>query len=151
MLEPLLRRNRLLGGTAAVIVEPMGPKAARARWRRTTTRAFARSADQYRALLIFDEVVTGFRVALGGAQGYFDVVPDLTIFAKSWRRLSRGGRRRRESVYAELMAAGLATGKHRAYVGGTLAANRFRRWPLHAIREIERTNACEIAGRQETS
>ena len=32
--------------------------------------------------MIFDEVVTGFRVALSGAQGYFDVVPDLTIFGK---------------------------------------------------------------------
>ena len=28
------------------------------------------------------EVVTGFRVGLGGAQGYFNVVPDLTIFGK---------------------------------------------------------------------
>ncbi len=33
-------------------------------------------------LLIFDEVVTGFRVAYGGAQGYFGVKPDLTTFGK---------------------------------------------------------------------
>ena len=33
-------------------------------------------------LLIFDEVVTGFRVAYGGAQGYFGVTPDLTTFGK---------------------------------------------------------------------
>lgn len=32
--------------------------------------------------MIFDEVVTGFRVALSGAQGYFGVVPDLTVFGK---------------------------------------------------------------------
>lgn len=32
--------------------------------------------------LIFNEVVTGFRVGLGGAQGYFGVRPDLTVFGK---------------------------------------------------------------------
>lgn len=34
------------------------------------------------ALLIFDEIVTGFRVALGGVQEYFGVIPDLAVFAK---------------------------------------------------------------------
>ena len=35
------------------------------------------------ALLIFDEVVTGFRIALGGAQAYFGVIPDLACFGKA--------------------------------------------------------------------
>jgi glutamate-1-semialdehyde aminotransferase len=35
------------------------------------------------ALLIFDEVVTGFRFAVGGAQEYFGITPDLTIFGKA--------------------------------------------------------------------
>lgn len=34
------------------------------------------------ALLIFDEIVTGFRVAFGGISEYFNVMPDLTVFAK---------------------------------------------------------------------
>ena len=38
---------------------------------------------KYGALLIFDEIVTGFRLALGGAQEYFGVVPDLACFGKS--------------------------------------------------------------------
>jgi len=38
--------------------------------------------DQYGCLLIFDEVMTGFRVALGGAQGLFGVEPDLSTFGK---------------------------------------------------------------------
>jgi len=37
---------------------------------------------QYGALLIFDEVMTGFRVALGGAQSYYNVFPDLSTFGK---------------------------------------------------------------------
>jgi glutamate-1-semialdehyde 2,1-aminomutase len=39
--------------------------------------------DRYGALLIFDEVITGFRLALGGAQDYFGVVPDLAVFGKA--------------------------------------------------------------------
>ncbi|MCW4012454.1 MAG: glutamate-1-semialdehyde 2,1-aminomutase [Candidatus Bathyarchaeota archaeon] len=34
------------------------------------------------ALLIFDEVITGFRLGMGGAQGYYGVTPDLTIMGK---------------------------------------------------------------------
>jgi glutamate-1-semialdehyde 2,1-aminomutase len=39
-------------------------------------------ADASGALLVFDEVITGFRVARGGAQDYFSVLPDLTIMGK---------------------------------------------------------------------
>ena len=38
--------------------------------------------QQHGALLIFDEVVTGFRVGYGGAQGAFGIVPDLTCLGK---------------------------------------------------------------------
>ena len=38
--------------------------------------------DRYGALLILDEVMTGFRVALGGAQGYYNIKPDLTTLGK---------------------------------------------------------------------
>lgn len=148
MLEKMLKRNRLSGGTAAILLEPVGPESGTRPIAKEYNKAVRALCDKYGALLIFDEVVTGFRVALGGAQGYFEVDPDLTIFGK----IVAGGYPAAGGVggkkeYAQLMAAGLATGKHRAYVGGTLAAN-----PLSclagytAIREIERTNACEIAG-----
>ncbi|QGX92225.1 glutamate-1-semialdehyde-2,1-aminomutase [Tatumella sp. TA1] len=38
--------------------------------------------DEFGALLIIDEVMTGFRVALGGAQAYYNVIPDLTCLGK---------------------------------------------------------------------
>lgn len=45
--------------------------------------AFLREiTSEYGALLIFDEVITGFRLALGGAQQYFHVTPDLSTFGK---------------------------------------------------------------------
>lgn len=40
--------------------------------------------DRYGIALIFDEVITGFRVSLGGAQSYYQVTPDLSIFAKAF-------------------------------------------------------------------
>ncbi|MCR5715814.1 MAG: aminotransferase class III-fold pyridoxal phosphate-dependent enzyme [Lachnospiraceae bacterium] len=148
MLEKMLKRNRLKGGTAAVLVEPVGPESGTRPVARDYNKGVRELCDRYGALLIFDEVVTGFRVGLSGAQGFFDVVPDLTIFGK----IVAGGYPAAGGVggkkeYAGLMAAGLATGKHRAYVGGTLAAN-----PLScvagytAIQEIERTDACVKAG-----
>ncbi|TRX52833.1 glutamate-1-semialdehyde 2,1-aminomutase [Thalassomonas sp. M1454] len=38
--------------------------------------------DQYKSVLILDEVMTGFRVALGGAQAHYNIVPDLTTLGK---------------------------------------------------------------------
>ena len=149
MLESMLRKNKLKGGTAAVIVEPVGPESGTRPVAIDYNKGVRELCDRYGALLIFDEVVTGFRVGIGGAQEYFDVVPDLTIFGK----IVAGGYPAAGGVggkkeYAQLMAAGLATGKHRAYVGGTLAANPLSALAGYtAIKEIARTNACEIAGR----
>ncbi|HMR19641.1 MAG TPA: aminotransferase class III-fold pyridoxal phosphate-dependent enzyme, partial [Sphingobacterium sp.] len=39
--------------------------------------------DRYGIALIFDEVITGFRLGLGGAQRYYNITPDLSIFAKA--------------------------------------------------------------------
>lgn len=39
--------------------------------------------NDFEIALIFDEVITGFRMGLGGAQSYFDVIPDMSIFAKA--------------------------------------------------------------------
>lgn len=149
MLESMLKKNKLKGGTAAVIVEPVGPESGTRPVAIDYNKGVRELCDRYGALMIFDEVVTGFRVGIGGAQEYFDVVPDLTIFGK----IVAGGYPAAGGVggkkeYAQLMAAGLATGKHRAYVGGTLAANPLSALAGYtAIKEIARTNACEIAGR----
>jgi glutamate-1-semialdehyde 2,1-aminomutase len=43
---------------------------------------FRELCSRHGALLVFDEVITGFRVAFGGAQGHFGVAPDLTVLGK---------------------------------------------------------------------
>ena len=82
MLEKMLKLNKMRGGTAAVIVEPVGPESGTRPVDFNYNKEVRKLCDKYGCLFIFDEVVTGFRVGLGGAQGYFDVVPDLTIFGK---------------------------------------------------------------------
>lgn len=39
--------------------------------------------DRYQIALIFDEVITGFRLSLGGAQKYYGITPDMSVFAKA--------------------------------------------------------------------
>jgi glutamate-1-semialdehyde 2,1-aminomutase len=40
-------------------------------------------ADEFDVALIFDEIITGFRIDLSGAQGYYDVTPDMAMFGKA--------------------------------------------------------------------
>lgn len=141
--------NRLRGGTAAVILEPLGPESGTRPVPFDFCKQVRQLCDEFGALLIFDEVVTGFRVGLGGAQGYFGVIPDLTVFGKcvTGGYPMAGGVGGRADVVSTF-AAGIGGTGQRAYIGGTLSAN-----PLscaagyHALLEMERTNAPVIAGR----
>jgi len=148
-LKRKLLLNRLRGGTAAVIVEPLGPESGTRPVTADYNRQVRELCDKFGALLIFDEVVTGFRVGMGGAQGYFNVRPDLTVFGKclTGGYLMAGGVGGSKEVMM-LLAGGIGTTSRRAFVGGTLSAN-----PLscvagyHAIAEMARTNAAVLAGR----
>ncbi len=147
-LEALLEKNRSEGDTAAVIVEPLGPESGTRPVQRDFNARVRALCDAYGALLIFDEVVTGFRLGLGGAQGYFNIKPDLTVFGKcvAGGYPAAGGVGGRADVMGTF-AAGIGGGSQKTLVGGTLSAN-----PLSAaagyfaIQEMERTNAPILAG-----
>ena len=70
------------GEIAAVIVEPVGANMGVVLPRSGFLSGLRSLCDQKGALLIFDEVITGFRLALGGAREFFDIQPDLTTFGK---------------------------------------------------------------------
>lgn len=149
MLEDYLKYNAACrGGTAAVIVEPVGPESGTRPVDFDYNAGVRALCDKYGALFIFDEVVTGFRVGIGGAQGLFNVKPDLTIFGKivAGGYPAAGGIGGRADV-VDLLAAGVAGGAKKAYVGGTLAANPLSAMAGYvAIKEIQKTNACVKAG-----
>ncbi len=141
--------NRLRGGTAAVIVEPVGPESGTRPVPFDFNQKVKELCDEFGALLIFDEVVTGFRLGMGGAQGFFGIKPDLTIFGKcvaGGYPMAGGVGGRREVILS--FAAGIGGTGDRAYVGGTLSAN-----PLscaagyYSLLEMERTNAPVVAGK----
>ena len=67
---------------AAVVVEPVGANMGVVLPEEGFLKGLRALCDEYGALLIFDEVITGFRLAKDGAQGYFGVQPDLTTFGK---------------------------------------------------------------------
>ena len=148
-LEKVLKRNRLRGGTAAVFIEPLGPESGTRPLEHDFNRGVRELCDAYGALLVFDEVVTAFRIGMGGAQGYFGVKPDLTCFGKvvAGGYPSAGGLGGSEECMA-FLSAGIKGGGHKkALVGGTMAANPLSSaagyWTLKAIAEQD---ACAVAG-----
>ncbi len=149
-LEKKLRRNSLRGGTAAVLIEPVGPESGTRPLDKDFNKGVEALCRKYGALLIFDEVVTAFRIGMAGAQGYFGVSPDLTVFGKVVAGGYPGaGGLGGKKEYMKYLAAGIQSGdKHKkALIGGTMAAN-----PLscvagyYSLCEIERTNAAQKAG-----
>jgi glutamate-1-semialdehyde 2,1-aminomutase len=69
-------------GLAAIIVEPVAGNMGVVPPEPGFLEALRRLCDASGALLVFDEVITGFRVSRGGAQELFGVMPDLTILGK---------------------------------------------------------------------
>ena len=148
-LAQRMEENEKEGGTAAVFLEPLGPESGTRLVLENFNREVRELCDQYGALLVFDEVVTGFRVGLGGAQGYFGVKPDLTVFGKcvAGGFPGAGGVGGRKDVML-CFAAGIGgpLGK-RAMVGGTLSANPMScAAGYFAIKAIEETEAHVKAG-----
>ncbi len=67
---------------AAVIVEPAGANMGVVLPEKGFLEGLRRICTEHGSLLIFDEVITGFRLGLSGAQGYYGIEPDLTTFGK---------------------------------------------------------------------
>ncbi len=82
-LEDLMKEHG--NDTAAIIVTPIGhPLAEQCEYPKDGFLQGIRAiADKYGSVLIFDEIRTGFRVDMGGAQTLFGVTPDLSTFGKA--------------------------------------------------------------------
>ena len=138
-------------GLAAIVVEPVAgnmgvvPPAAGFL---ETLRSLAHAAG---ALLIFDEVITGFRVARGGAQERFGVTPDLTILGKivggGLPLAAFGGRAdvmERLAPAGDVYQAGTLSGNPLAAAAGLSVLERLREPAVYE--ELERLGARLEAG-----
>ncbi|MBI2328348.1 MAG: glutamate-1-semialdehyde 2,1-aminomutase [Chloroflexi bacterium] len=74
--------QRYPGEIAAVIVEPVAANMGVVSPQPGFLTSLRRLSSEFGALLIFDEVITGFRVAYGGAQALYGIAPDLTCLGK---------------------------------------------------------------------
>lgn len=103
---------------AAIIVEPVAANMGVVPPAEGFLQGLRDIADQYGALLIFDEVITGFRIAFGGAGEYYGVKPDMVTLGKivggGMPLAAYGGRREIMEVVAPLGAV---------YQAGTLSGN----------------------------
>lgn len=103
---------------ATVVVEPVAANMGVVPPKQGFLEDLREITQQYGALLIFDEVITGFRLSLGGAQEYYGITPDLTTLGKiiggGMPMAAYGGRREIMEKVAPLGGV---------YQAGTLSGN----------------------------
>ncbi|KPV48856.1 glutamate-1-semialdehyde aminotransferase, partial [Kouleothrix aurantiaca] len=115
-VQQLLEQHN--GEVAAIIVEPVAGNMGLVPPVEGYLAGLRAQADAHGTLLVFDEVMTGFRVALGGAQALYGVTPDLTCLGKviggGLPAAAYGGRR---EIMQQIAPAGPV------YQAGTLSGN----------------------------
>ena len=110
--------NEIGGDLAAIIVEPIAGNMGFVPGQSHFLKALRDLCDQTDAVLIFDEVMSGFRVALGGAQEIYNIKPDLTALGKViGGGLPVGAFGGKESIMNQLAPIGPV------YQAGTLSGN----------------------------
>ena len=136
---------------AAVILEPLGAHFGNTPTSDQFIRELARQAAHHGALLIFDEVISAFRVGPGGLQAELGIVPDLTCFAKiaagGMPGGAVGGREEVMAVLASTKPNGLPNDR-RVFHQGTFTGNPVTAAAAVAtINEIVTGNLCTRASR----
>jgi glutamate-1-semialdehyde 2,1-aminomutase len=103
---------------AGVILEPVAGNMGMVMPENGFLETLRQETQKYGALLIFDEVMTGFRVAKGSAQGLFNIIPDLSCFGKViGGGLPVGAYGGRKEIMAQVAPTGAI------YQAGTLSGN----------------------------
>jgi glutamate-1-semialdehyde 2,1-aminomutase len=138
-------------GLAAIIVEPVAGNMGVVPPEKGFLLALRRLCDASGALLVFDEVITGFRVARGGAQELYAVEPDLTILGKivggGMPLAAFGGRAEimdRLAPAGDVYQAGTLSGNPLATAAGLAVLRRLRDPAVYE--ELERRGARLEAG-----
>ncbi len=147
-MEKLFRRDG--DHIACMLIEPMMGNCFGIMPEPGFLEGLRRICDEYGTLLIFDEVKTGFRMALGGAQEVFGVTPDLGTFAKSMGNgfpvAAIGGRNEIMQAWAEggITQAGTYSGN--GVAAAAAAATIEALSDGEAFRTIERIGGALMAG-----
>lgn len=146
----LIEKAMKQGDVAAVFIEPLGGESGATPMHPDFPKELRKLCDKYEVLLVFDEVVTAFRIGLGGAQEYYKVRADLTVMGKLITHgfPSSGGVGGRRDIM-ECFVVGLQPNKGRAFVAGTIRANPISTaagyWALKFIEDEEAVEKAALA------
>jgi glutamate-1-semialdehyde 2,1-aminomutase len=149
-LERAFEQGESEGGVAAVIVEGAGCEAGAIPFHPDFYRTCRELCDRHESLFILDEVVTGFRLALGGAQEFYGIDADLSVLGKIITHgfPSAGALGGRKEIMECL--AGLNPNKPKPFVAGTMAGNAISTaatyWALRFIEEQDAIAKATAAG-----
>jgi glutamate-1-semialdehyde 2,1-aminomutase len=126
---------------ACVLIEPLMGAGGMVPAERDFLKGLRELCDETGTLLIFDEVITGFRLALGGAQHLFGVTPDVTVLGKILGGgLPIGGIAGRADIM-EHLDHNMYTGEDLSYVGGTGIGNALSvAAGIATLEELKRTD-----------
>jgi glutamate-1-semialdehyde 2,1-aminomutase len=145
-LDRALAENAAAGGVAAVFCEPMGGESGLVPFEEGFHAAAIETAHRHGALYVFDEVVTGLRMGLGGAQGVLGVAPDLTTLGKAlmggWPCC--GAVCGKAEVMETASVGVIPDGRPFAYIAGTLPGNTLSAAAAYyTILELEKPGVME--------
>lgn len=141
-LKRLLEAHR--GEFAAVMMEPMNAEEPRVGY----LQGVRDLAHEHGALFVLDEIITGFRYHLGGAQTLFEVTPDLATFGKS---MGNGfpisaivGRARYMAQMEEIFFSSTFGGEALSLAATLATIRKMQREPVHATLDATGTRVIEI-------
>ncbi len=133
---------------AAVIVEPVAGNMGPIPPAKGFLNSLRKLTRENRVVLIFDEVITGFRLSLGGAQEYYHIIPDLTVLGKivggGFPLAAFGGRReimRKLSPLGPVYQAGTFSGNPVSVTAGLTTLRSLKRRSNRIYPRLERLGA----------
>ena len=133
---------------AAVIVEPVAGNMGPVPPAKGFLNSLRKLTRENRVVLIFDEVITGFRLSLGGAQEYYHIIPDLTILGKivggGFPLAAFGGRKeimRKLSPLGPVYQAGTFSGNPVSVTAGLTTLRSLKRRSNRIYPRLERLGA----------
>src|SRR2546426_2460662 len=133
---------------AAVIVEPVAGNMGPIPPSKGFLNSLRKLTRENSVVLIFDEVITGFRLSLGGAQDYYHIIPDLTILGKivggGFPLAAFGGRReimRKLSPLGPVYQAGTFSGNPVSVTAGLTTLRSLKRRSNRIYPRLERLGA----------
>jgi glutamate-1-semialdehyde 2,1-aminomutase len=146
-LELAFKQAQNHGGVAAVIIEPFGAESGLMPYLDDFHPQALKLTHQYGALYILDEVVTGFRMGLGGAQKFLGINPDLTTLGKAMMNgFPSCGAVGGKKDLMDIVDVGVPMKQPYTFVSGTLSGNTLSMAACyHVVSTLRKTQKLALA------